>query len=108
MERFRRGFEQRFNRFREGRFRRFSRYSLEHRGATVASAVALAIVTVGLLAGGRLGFNFFPTPEPSVFYANASFVAGTDRVTVEEFLTQMQRTLNETEEALGGDFICMQ
>ncbi|MBY6072337.1 efflux RND transporter permease subunit [Marinobacter salsuginis] len=105
VERFRRGFEQRFDRFREGRFRRFSRYSLEHRGATVASAVALAIVTVGLLAGGRLGFNFFPTPEPSVFYANASFVAGTDRGTVEEFLTQMQRTLNETEEALGGDFI---
>ena len=55
IERFRRGFEQRFDQFREGRFRRFSRYSLEHRGATVAGAVALAIVTVGLLAGGRLG-----------------------------------------------------
>ncbi|SNB58330.1 Multidrug efflux pump subunit AcrB [Marinobacter sp. es.042] len=105
IERFRQGFEQRFDRFREGRFRRFSRYSLQHRGATVASALALAIVTIGLLAGGRLGFNFFPTPEPSVFYANASFVAGTDRGTVDNFLTQMQRTLNETEEALGGDFI---
>ncbi|HCA11724.1 MAG TPA: acriflavin resistance protein, partial [Marinobacter adhaerens] len=81
IERFRQGFEQRFDRFREGRFRRFSRYSLQHRGATVASALALAIVTIGLLAGGRLGFNFFPTPEPSVFYANASFVAGTDRGT---------------------------
>lgn len=105
IERFRQGFEQRFDRFREGRFRRFSRYSLQHRGATVASALALAIVTIGLLAGGRLGFNFFPTPEPSVFYANASFVAGTDRGTVDDFLTQMQTTLNETEEALGGDFI---
>ena len=105
IERFRRGFEQRFDQFREGRFRRFSRYSLEHRGATVAGAVALAIVTVGLLAGGRLGFNFFPTPEPSVFYANASFVAGTSRGTVDSFLERMQRTLNDTEEALGGDFI---
>ncbi|WP_375191440.1 efflux RND transporter permease subunit [Marinobacter sp.] len=105
VERFRQGFEQRFDHFREGPFRRFSRYSLQHRGATVAGAVALAIVTVGLLAGGRLGFNFFPTPEPSVFYANASFVAGTDRGTVEDFLHQMQRTLNETEQALGGDFI---
>ncbi len=50
------GFEQRFDTFRDGPFRRFSRYSLKHRGGmTVASALALAIVTVGLLAGGRLG-----------------------------------------------------
>ncbi|MGM0768041.1 MAG: efflux RND transporter permease subunit [Pseudomonadota bacterium] len=103
--RLRQGFEQWFDRFRNGKFRRFSRYSLEHRGATVAGAVALAIVTVGLLAGGRLGFNFFPTPEPSVFYANASFVAGTNRETVDGFLADMQRSLNETEEALGGDLI---
>ena len=103
--RLRKGFEQRFDRFREGRFRQFSRYSLEHRGVTVASALALAIVTVGLLAGGRLGFNFFPTPEPSVFYANASFVAGTDDQTVDRFLRHLQDTLNETEQALGGDLI---
>ena len=103
--RFRSGFEKRFDEFREGRFRRFSRYSLEHRGATLAAAVALALVTVGLLAGGRLGFNFFPTPEPSVFYANASFVAGTDQEQVNDFLGRMQTTLNETEQALGGDFI---
>ena len=51
IERFRQGFEQRFDRFREGRFRRFSRYSLQHRGATVASALALAIVTIGLALG---------------------------------------------------------
>ena len=103
--RLRKGFEQRFDAFREGRFRRFSRLSLKYRAVTVASALALAIVTVGLLAGGRLGFNFFPTPEPSVFYANASFVAGTDENTVDRFLEQMQRALNETEEAFGGDLI---
>jgi len=105
VSRFRDRFEQGFDRFREGPFRRFSRYSLKHRGATVASALALAIVTVGLLAGGRLGFNFFPTPEPSVFYANASFVAGTDKGTVEDFVRQMQQSLNETEQALGGNLI---
>ncbi|MGX1202348.1 efflux RND transporter permease subunit [Marinobacter sp. MBR-105] len=103
--RLRRGFEQRFDTFRDGPFRRFSRYSLKHRGMTVASALALAIVTVGLLAGGRLGFNFFPTPEPSVFYANASFVAGTDKDTVARFIREMQRSLTETEGALGGDLV---
>ena len=103
--RLRNGFERRFDAFRDGPFRRFSRYSLKHRGVTVASALALAILTVGLLAGGRLGFNFFPTPEPSVFYANASFVAGTDKRVVADFMREMQRTLNETERALGGNLI---
>ncbi|MGB1951600.1 MAG: efflux RND transporter permease subunit [Marinobacter sp.] len=103
--RFRNRFEQRFDHFRDGRFRGFSRFTLANRGATLAAALALALVTVGLLAGGRLGFNFFPTPEPSVLYANASFVAGTNRETVDRFLADMQRTLNDTEEALGGDLI---
>ena len=103
--RLRSGFETKFDQFREGRFRRFSLLSLKHRGVTLASAVALALLTVGLLAGGRLGFNFFPTPEPSIFYANASFVAGTDERTVDRFLEDMRRSLNETEEALGGDLI---
>ncbi|PSF13340.1 acriflavin resistance protein [Marinobacter fuscus] len=98
-------FEQGFERFRDGTFRRLSRYSLEHRGATLALALGLAIITVGLLAGGRLGFNFFPTPEPSVFYANATFVAGTDRETVNGFIVDMQQALNDTEQALGGDLV---
>ncbi|KPQ00191.1 efflux RND transporter permease subunit [Marinobacter sp. HL-58] len=105
VERLRKRFETGFDRFREGPFRRASRYTLQHRGMTLASAVALALVTVGLLVGGRLGFNFFPTPEPSVLYANASFVAGTNRETVDDFVAEMQQTLNETEEALGGDLI---
>jgi len=105
LARLRGGFEQRFDAFREGPFRRFSRYSLKHRGVTVAAALALSVATVGLLAGGRLGFNFFPTPEPSVLYANVSFVAGTHKDTVADFMEQMQRSLNETERALGGDLI---
>lgn len=105
IDRVRSGFEQWFDRFRNGRFRALSRYTLEHRGTTLATALALAFLTAGLLAGGRLGFNFFPTPEPSIFYANTSFVAGTNRETVDGFLADLEQALNETEEALGGDLI---
>ncbi|MDK8462146.1 efflux RND transporter permease subunit [Marinobacter sp. SS13-12] len=105
VERVRKRFESGFDRFREGPFRQVSRYTLQHRGLTLASALAVALLTVGLLVGGRLGFNFFPTPEPSVLYANASFVAGTNRETVDDFVARMQQALNETEEALGGDLI---
>jgi hypothetical protein len=33
------------------------------------------ILVVGLLAGGRVKFTFFPTPEGQVVYANATFVS---------------------------------
>src|SRR5690554_2690732 len=105
IERLREGFGQRFDQFREGAFRRFSQYTLQHRGITLASAMTLVLLTAGLLVGGRLDFNFFPTPEPSVIFANASFVAGTNRATVEEFLGDMQQAMNNVEEALGGDII---
>ncbi|MDW7746450.1 efflux RND transporter permease subunit [Halomonas sp.] len=98
-------FEAAFERFREGPFRRFSALTLRHRGATLASAVAVVLFTLGLLAGGRLAFNFFPTPEPNVLYANASFVAGTDSARVDGLLARLQAALEETEQALGGSLV---
>lgn len=103
--RFRAGFERHFEQFREGRFRRLSHFSLSHRGLTMTGAMAIAIMTVGLLSGGRIGFNFFPTPEPSVLYANASFVAGTDSRRVDQFMVDMAQSINATEQALGGNLI---
>ena len=103
--RLRERFEARFDAFRQGPFRRFSALTLRHRGATVAAALAVTLVTAGLLAGGRMGFNFFPAPESSVVYANASFVAGTDRARVAEFVDHLQETLEETERELGGDLV---
>lgn len=103
--RLRERFEGRFDAFRQGPFRRFSALTLRHRGATVAGALAVTLVTAGLLAGGRLGFNFFPAPESSVVYANASFVAGTDRARVAAFVDHLQATLEETDKALGGGLV---
>ncbi|MBB3140770.1 efflux RND transporter permease subunit [Halomonas organivorans] len=98
-------FEAAFDAFREGPFRRFSALTLRHRAATLAAAVAVVLATVGLLAGGRLAFNFFPTPEPNVLYANASFVAGTDRERVDAFLARLEASLEATDEALGGELV---
>jgi multidrug efflux pump subunit AcrB len=103
--RLRERFETRFDDFREGPFRRFSMLTLRYRAATLATAIAITLVTAGLLAGGRLGFNFFPSPESSIVYANASFVAGTDRARVADFIDHMQSTLEETNQAMGGDLV---
>ncbi|XKE43750.1 efflux RND transporter permease subunit [Halomonas organivorans] len=105
LARVRGSFEAAFDAFREGPCRRFSALTLRHRAATLAAAVAVVLFTLGLLVGGRLAFNFFPTPEPQVLYANASFVAGTDRERVDAFLGRLQASLEATDTALGGGLV---
>lgn len=94
-----------FDRFRERGFRPLVTLALAWRGTTVAITLAAMIIAVGLIAGGRLNFVFFPTPESPVIYANAGFVAGTPREQSEAFLRELERALAETDAELGGGLI---
>ncbi|RRQ23601.1 efflux RND transporter permease subunit [Guyparkeria sp. SCN-R1] len=105
MARFRAGFDRRFDHFRQRHFRPAVRFAIGHRAVTLATAVATVIVAVGLLAGGRLGFTFFPTPESQIVYANATFVAGTDRERMTAFMDEVERSLAETEQELGETLV---
>ncbi|MFW6342179.1 MAG: efflux RND transporter permease subunit [Halothiobacillaceae bacterium] len=104
-ERLRERFDNGFTAFRQGPFRRLVRASLANRATTLASAATAMILVIGLLAGGRLGFTFFPTPEPQILYANATFVAGTPPERVSEFMRSVEQALAETEAQLGGDLV---
>jgi multidrug efflux pump subunit AcrB len=97
--------EERFTRFRDHWFRPLVTKAVAYRGTTLAALAAIMILCLGLLAGGRIGFHFFPTPESSVLYANVSFAAGTPKRQVDEFLTQLEQTLNDTDQALGGGLV---
>ena len=90
-----------FIRFREERFRPLVRVALRFKWVTICTAAGFLIVMTGLLAGGRLTFNFFPTPEAQMIHANATFVAGTPRHTVNRFLDHLEQTLFQTEKELG-------
>ncbi|HRM69523.1 MAG TPA: efflux RND transporter permease subunit [Thauera phenylacetica] len=94
-----------FARFRDGPFRRLVERALAWRGATVAFTFGLMVLAVGLIAGGRIGFVFFPTPEGQVIYANATFVAGTPRAHTEAFLGELERALFAAEAELGGGLV---
>lgn len=94
-----------FTGFRDGPFRRMVERALTWRGATVSIAVGLMVLAVGLIAGGRIGFVFFPTPEGQVIYANATFVAGTPRARTDAFLGELERALFAAEAELGGGLI---
>lgn len=91
--------------FRDGPFRRMVERALAWRTTTVSLTVALMVLAVGLIAGGRIGFVFFPTPEGQVIYANATFVAGTPRAHTEAFLDALERALYEAEAELGGGLV---
>ncbi|MBK5939227.1 efflux RND transporter permease subunit [Halochromatium roseum] len=90
-----RGFEW----FRDRAFRPFVILAVRNRFATVAAAMAMLMLAIGLLAGGRLGFVFFPTPESQIINANVSFAAGTPRARVDQFLLHLEETLYQTEQA---------
>jgi multidrug efflux pump subunit AcrB len=89
-----------FELFRDRVFRPFAALAIANRFTTVAAAAAMLLFAVGLMAGGRIGFTFFPTPESQIINANVTFVAGTPRATVERFLAHLEETAYATEQAL--------
>ncbi len=91
--------------FRDRLFRPLVTRAIRYRWTTLATALATLILTVGLLTGGRISFTFFPTPESSILYASASFVAGSPAERVHAFLKHLQETLQATESELGGGLI---
>ncbi|MCB1955577.1 MAG: efflux RND transporter permease subunit [Rhodocyclaceae bacterium] len=103
--RLRQRLEQGFDRFRDHHFHRVATLALAWRGTTVAITLGLMILAVGLLAGGRIGFVFFPSPEGQIVYANATFVAGTPRAHTEAYLRELERALVETERELGDGLV---
>lgn len=94
-----------FQHFRDHRFRRLIELALDHRAATLALALGMLITGIGLIAGGRLAFTFFPSVDTNTLTANVKFVAGTDRSHVDRFLAHLDSTLAITDEQLGGGLV---
>ncbi len=94
-----------FNRFRDAVFRPLVTRAIAYRWTTLAIALATLILSLGLVAGKRIGFDFFPTPEGTILHASASFVAGTPPQRVRDFMNEVNTALLQTEHALGGSLI---
>lgn len=92
-----------FNSFRNEIFRPLVQAAVTYRWVTIASTVGLFIVCIGLLAGGRIQFTFFPSPEGTTIYANARFAAGTPSKKVEHFLQHLNVALEQTKNELGPE-----
>jgi len=97
--------DQKFNYLRDDLFRPLVEMAVSYRWVTIASTVGLFIICIGLLAGGRIQFTFFPSPEGTTVYANARFTAGTPSKTVDVFLQDLNKALEQTKKELGPDIV---
>jgi multidrug efflux pump subunit AcrB len=97
-ERFDRGFD----RFRDNVFRRIVGLALRWRYLTVASAIAALVLSIGLILGGRVNFQFFPTPEADRVHANVEMSAGTPREQTLAMLDELERAAFTAEKALSA------
>ena len=102
---FRRWFDSGFERFRDHAFRRLVTAAVRRPWTALSCALAAMLLTVGLLRGDRLAFNFFPTPEGQILFASVSFAAGTPPERVERFIDHLEHTLNETEAYFGEELV---
>ena len=102
---FRQKLEAGFNTLRDKYFRRIIAWCIDFRWVVVAGLLSAMLLAVGLLAGGRIAFTFFPTPEGTILYANVGFVSGTPRSTVADYLEHLNDTLKQTQKDLNGELV---
>ncbi|MDF1588453.1 MAG: efflux RND transporter permease subunit [Gammaproteobacteria bacterium] len=102
---FRHYLDQKFNFLRDDLFRPIVVAAVKHRWVTISMALALLILTISLLAGGRVHFTFFPSPEGTNINANARFTAGTPSSKVEAFLQHVNDALELTKNELGPELV---
>ncbi len=103
--RIRQGIEKGFNHIRDFYFRPLVTAIIDFRWSVLAMMLAAMMLAIGLLAGGRLNFTFFPAPEGIIIVGNANFVAGTSPERVDAFLEHLEETLYATDKEFGGNIV---
>ena len=91
---FRRGFDNGFGFLRDRLFAPAVRAAFRFRYVTLAFAFGLLIFSVGMIAGGRVPFVFFSSPEADRLYANVVMASGSTRQQTEKMVAEMERALD--------------
>lgn len=96
-------FNRHLDAFRTGPFRRLIASAYDNRYTTVSLAIAAFIICIGLMVTGRVGFQFFPSPEADTVTASVVFAPGTPREVTADALGQIDEALARAEEKLAGE-----
>ncbi|SIO10971.1 Multidrug efflux pump subunit AcrB [Sulfurivirga caldicuralii] len=81
-------------------FRAVVRWALANRALVLSATLGLMILAIGLLAGGRVPFTFFPSPESNKVSAYIQFVAGTPAEDTQAYAQRVRQAALDTADAL--------
>jgi len=79
-----------------------TQWLLKERYLVLGVAAGLLIATVGVVAGGRLQFTFFPTPDTNSLVARVRFPVGGPPARTERQIAMLKRALADVEAELGS------
>lgn len=100
--RFRRGFDRNFARLRDGPFRALVSLTYRWRYSTLAAAIGILMITIGIVASGRITFHFFPVPPAENLRARIVMGAGTPRIETLKAVKIVEAALARAEKKLTG------
>lgn len=100
--RMRKALDAAFDRFGEKIFMPLVRLACTWRYATLALVLAGLIMSIGVIRGGHLRFDFFPSPEPEYISASIVMQPGTPSTRTLEVLQAVEEALRRAERKLGG------
>ncbi|MDC9720180.1 MAG: efflux RND transporter permease subunit [Gammaproteobacteria bacterium] len=103
--RWRAAFDQGFENFKNNIFRPAVSFAINFRFVTFSLAITAFVLAIGLLAGGRLQFAFFPSVDGDNLRANIQFSTGTPAHEVASYLVKVETALYDTEAELGGNLV---
>lgn len=101
--RLRMGMERGVDAFRQGPVRRLAQLAVRWRYSTIALALAGLILTAGLIAGGRVQFTFFPTPEPEFVTAEIMFAPGMSEAAMVAGLREIEHGIDAADERIEAE-----
>lgn len=96
------GFKKAFIEFRDNKFSRVVAYCFDRRYATVTTAVCLFLLTMTMMVSGRIGFEFFASPETDTVFGNVAMAPGTPREKTLAMARELGRAAGAAEQRLTG------
>lgn len=100
---YRRRFDAGFAWFRDRAVRPVVALTYRWRYVTMAAAISSVILSIGLVAGGRVAFTFFPVPEPDNIFVDLTFAPGTPETRMLEGTARVEETVRAVDRELAGD-----
>ncbi|MCB1512745.1 MAG: efflux RND transporter permease subunit, partial [Hyphomicrobiaceae bacterium] len=98
--RWRRAIDGGFNWFRDRAFGPFALVAYRWRYTTVAVLVGTFILAMGMMAGGRVKFVFFPQLEPETILASIYFAPGVPKNEQEKAVSRIEQSLYTAQQRL--------